>query len=91
MTPLRGGPLLINARAIETVYTGPQSCVAGKDVRHKAISGVPLCDQLGNFICLLVLCNIRVCWGPPKLEINACRLEGAQCLPSLVCQGPDSL
>ena len=91
MTPLRGGPLPISSRAIEMAYTAPQSCVAGRDVRHKAISEVPLCSQLSSCICMLVLSNIRMYGGPPKLEVNARRLEGAQCLPGLVCQGPDTL
>ena len=91
MTPLRGGPLPISSRVVEMVYTGLQSCVVGRDVRHKAINEVSLCGQLGSYIYLLVLNNIRVCRGLPNLEINACRLEGAQCLPGLVCQGPDIL
>ena len=90
-TPLGGGPLPICSRAIETAYTGPQRCVAGRDVRHKAISGVPLRGQLGSRICMLILGNIRMCWGPPELEVNACRLKGAHCLPGPVGQGPNTL
>ena len=91
MTPLRIGPLPISSRTIEVANTGLQKYVAGQNIRHRAISGVPLCGQLGSCICLLVLYNIRVCWGPPELEIDACRLQGAHHLSGPVHKGSKTL
>lgn len=64
------GPLPINSRTIEAAEMGLQSCIAGENIRHRPISGVPLCGQLGGYICLLILYNIKVCKGSPKLDID---------------------
>ena len=89
--PLSIGPLAISPRTIVTTDSGPQCSIASGNIEPNTISGVTLGGQFGSSISLVILHKIHMARCPPKLQVIALSLKGAQSIPGTLCQGTEAL